>query len=243
MKKGAIAQPIPIGQPVALTATDLERLREPRYVCSSPAKLRDSHHRIARLAAAGLRMNEIAAKTGYGYVRVRDLLASPAMDELVAQYRKKVDEAFIESQDEFFELATANMLAAERHISDHIAELDSTGDLLPVRTALAISRDAADRFGYGKKTQQTNINVDFAAALEKAIARSGKTIEGAVGTAGATPANRGNSGNVEVPRPPRPTLAPEPTHPLAPLTPPPVLSSRRPNSAPAVQVPLIRRRA
>lgn len=174
MHKGAVAKPIPIGQPEALVASDLARLNEKRYVASTPQKLRDSHHMIARLAATGLRGFQIAEKLGYSRVRVNDLLNSPAMEELVANYRAKVDEAFVENADAFFDLATRNMLAAERHISDHIAELDEQGELLPIRTALAVSRDAADRFGYGKKTQNLNINVDFAAKLEAAIARSGK---------------------------------------------------------------------
>lgn len=181
MRKGAIADPIPIGQPTALVAADLERLREPRYVASTPQKLRDSHHMIARLTAGGNKPGEVAKLTGYSRERVTALLSSPAMEELVAQYRLKVDEAFVENQDTFFAVATANMLAAERHISDHIAELDEAGELLPVRTALAISRDAADRFGYGKKTVNLNIHADFATQLEKAIKRSGKgpLIEGA----------------------------------------------------------------
>jgi len=178
MHKGATAKPIPIGQPEPLIAADLERLKEQRYTPSTPQKLRDSHHMIARLSASGLRGYQIAERMGYSSVRVNDLLNSPAMEELVAKYRAKVDEAFVENVDGFFEIATRNMLAAERHIADHISDLDEAGELLPVRTALAISRDAADRFGYGKKSQQTNINVDFASALEKAIARSGKVIEG-----------------------------------------------------------------
>ena len=152
---------------------------------------------------------------GYSAVRVNDLLNSPAMEELVAQYRLKVDEAFVENVDSFFEVATRNMMAAERHISDHIAELDETGELLPVRVALAISRDAADRFGYGKK--QTNINVDFASALEKAIARSGKgtVIEG-------PPSGRPNPPVAVSPPPPRVVerAVPRPT------APPPLLRRR-----------------
>ena len=186
MHKGAVAQPIPIGQPTALIAADLERLKQPRYVASTPQRLRDSHHMIARLAATGLRPFQIAEQTGYSTVRVRDLLASPAMEELVALYRKKVDAEFVESTDAYFTLATSNMVAAERHIADAIAEADEAGELIPIRTALAISRDAADRFGYGKKTQNLNINVDFADKLEKAIKRSGKTIEAVPVQASAT---------------------------------------------------------
>lgn len=178
MQKGAIAQPIPIGQPTALVASDLERLRDTRYVASSPQKLRDSHHMIARLAATGLRPNKIAEQTGYSYQRVRDLLDSPAMQELVAKYRLRVDESFIENTDEFFSAATSNMLIAERMIADTLAEADASGELPSLRTLDAISQGRADRFGYPKKTHQTNVNIDFAAQLEKAIARSGKTIEG-----------------------------------------------------------------
>ena len=166
---------IPIGEPRALVAADLERLRQPRHVPSTPQKLRESHHMIARFAALGLDNHEVGARTGYSRERVGVLLDSPAMKELVAKYRAKIDETYVKQVDTFFELATGNMLAAERHIADTIAELDEKDELLPVRTALAISRDAADRFGFGKHTTATNINVDFAAKLEAAIERSGKT--------------------------------------------------------------------
>ena len=215
MRKGAVPSPIPIGQPTPLAAKDLERLKDPRFVASTPQKLRDSHHMVARLTAAGNKPGEVAIATGYSRERITALLSSPAMEELVAQYRLKVDEAFVENQDTFFALATQNMLAAERHISDHIAELEETGELLPVRTALAISRDAADRFGYGKKTQNLNINVDFAAQLERAIQRSGKTIEGTTQPAVASQRRA---------EPPLPRVGPQP---------------RSPSEAP----PLLRRRA
>lgn len=178
MKNGAVAKPMFCGEPRPLTREDLAMLVQGnRTMTAFPAKLRDSHHRIARLAAAGLRPGEIAQRSGYGRERVGQLLTNPAMEELVARYREKVDEAFAANQDEYYELATSNMLAAERHIADQIAEADEAGELLPIRTALAISRDAADRFGYGKRQTNVNVNVDFAAQLERAIQRSGKTIE------------------------------------------------------------------
>lgn len=217
MKKGAVSKPIPIGQPEPLIAADLERLKEARYAPSTPQKLRDSHHMIARLRASGLRGFQIAERMGYSAVRVNDLLNSPAMEELVAKYRAKVDESFVENTDAFFEVATRNMLAAERHIADHIDALDEAGELLPVRTALAISRDAADRFGYGKKSQQTNINVDFAASLERTIARSkAAAIEGSTSQG---------------------TLLPSPASPPAPRV---VEGSPAPQPVPP---PLLRRRA
>jgi len=197
MQRGATAKPIPIGQPEPMIAADLERLKENRSAPTTVKKLRDSHHMVARLTAAGLRPGEVAEACGYTRERVTALLKSPAIQELVAQYRAKVDVKYEERIDAFLAYRTKNMVAMERHISDGIAEADEAGELIPIRTALAYSADSADRFGYGKKTQQTNINVDFASALEKAIARSGKgpQIEGSISLSappqlGFTPAPR-----------------------------------------------------
>ena len=44
--------------------------------------------------------------------------------------------------------------------------------MLSIRELLSISRDAADRIGLSKRSIQTNVNVDWAAALDRAIARS-----------------------------------------------------------------------
>ena len=69
------------------------------------------------------------------------------------------------------------MTKAERQISDRLDEADETGESLPIRDLVAVSRDAADRLGLGKKSTVTNLNVDFAAKLEAAIGRSAKIIE------------------------------------------------------------------
>ena len=162
-----------------LTRDDLAATFAPAFKLSITAdKIRDSHHRIARLAAAGLRKFEIVERTGYSYNRVHALLGSPAMIELVAKYRDRVNAAFERQQDSFLELATQNMLKAERLLADRLeAQDDPDAKAIPVRDLVAISRDAADRFGYGKKSQVTNVNADFAEQLAQAIARSGKVIE------------------------------------------------------------------
>ena len=64
------------------------------------------------------------------------------------------------------------MLVAERQIADRLEDAEEEGVKLPLKDLLAISRDGADRFGYGKKSAVLNTNVDFAAILEQAIARS-----------------------------------------------------------------------
>lgn len=159
-----------------LTKSDLSKLTATRTV-PVIKRLRDPHHRLARLVASGLRLREAAAQAGYSYGSLTILQKDPAFIELVAHYRKIVVEGFAESQEAFYELATGNMLKAERHIAERIEEKEEEGELLSIREALAISRDAADRFGYGKKQTNVNVNVDFAARLERASRRSATVIE------------------------------------------------------------------
>lgn len=179
MQRQPVAEPKFVTEVRDLTREDLGTLREARAstALAFPAKLRDSHHRIARLVAAGIRQKDIAERTGYAPNRISIICQSPAMQELIARYREKIDDAFVDSIDAYYETATNNMLAAERQIADRLDEADAEGETLPMRDLIAISRDAADRFGYGKKATNVNVNIDFAAQLERAIQRSGKTID------------------------------------------------------------------
>lgn len=161
---------------------EVGRLLEPRAKPDNViAQLRDSHHKVARLLAAGLRPTEVAERSGYSLQSICRFQKVPAFQELLVHYRSVIDEAFAVAADEYATLSTANMIAAERHIADTIAELDEKGELLPVKTALAISADKADRFGYGKKQTNLNVNVDFAKNLEGMIRRSGKVIDAVSG--------------------------------------------------------------
>lgn len=165
----------------SITREDLPRILARRDSTSTlPQRLRESHHTVARLLATGISQTQVAALTGYSATRVGQLAAAPAMQELISHYRAQVDQTFLAATDAFYTLATGNMIAAERHLADRIADLDDSGELLSVREALAISRDAADRFGYEKRKTAINVNADFAALLEKRIAASGVTIDGSV---------------------------------------------------------------
>lgn len=142
------------------------------------AKFRESHHMVAKLFAAGLRGKEIAARTGYGENWLAQLHNDPAFQELLSKYRDLDTQMFLEGRDEFYSLATKNMIQAERQLSDKMDELDEEGEFLPTRELVAVVADRADRFGYGKRETKFNVNVDFADALQRAIKRSGKTIDG-----------------------------------------------------------------
>jgi hypothetical protein len=128
--------------------------------------------------AAGFRPEEVAWRSGYSIQRIGSLIHTPAFVELVAKYRDKVDAKFLESIDDFKELAIGNMIKAERMTAEKLEEHEEEGTYPPIRDLIAISRDAADRFGYGKHQTNVNVNVDYAAKLEQTIARSkGVTIE------------------------------------------------------------------
>lgn len=143
-------------------------------------RFKDPHLRVARLFAAGLRLEEVAERAGYSYQRVHTLSTDPAFQNLIAGYRSKVDAAFAANADDFYEQATSNMRKAEAQLAEKLEAAEESGELLPTRDLIAISGDRMDRFGYGKRQTNLNVNADFASLLEKAIARSGKTIEGSV---------------------------------------------------------------
>lgn len=174
---GRMARPYTLGTIRELTPEDTATLREPRTQVSRVARFRDSHHRVARLIASGMRIEDVITHSGYSSQRVLTLTSDPAFQNLVAKYRAKVDEAFISGIDSYYEFATSNMLKAERMISDKLEDAEDGEVVVPMRELIAISRDAADRFGYGKHQTNTNVNVDFAKELEKAISRTGKSIE------------------------------------------------------------------
>lgn len=163
-----------------LTREDLGMIEEKRESDDrsgggAAARFRDPHHRLARLFAAGLRTDEVVERSGYSYGRVSQLKGTPAFEELIAKYREKVDAAFVANVDDFYDQATANMRMAERMIAERLEEADDEGGAaIPLKTLVDISGDRMDRFGYGKRQTNVNVNVDFAKQLEDAIARSGK---------------------------------------------------------------------
>lgn len=153
---------------------------------SKVAVLRDSHHMVARLLALGLRPGEVARRAGYSLGRVSTLQSDPAFQELITKYRGTVDESFAETADEYFETVAANRIIAARRLNDMLT--DDEKEFTPAQL-VAIHADAADRTGYPKRSVAVNVNVDFAARLDKAIAATKKalpspTFQGSAGGGG-----------------------------------------------------------
>lgn len=158
-----------------LTRDDIAVLAVPRAK-TMVKKLRDPHHKLAKLIAIGIPLRDAAIRSGYSYARAAFLTSDPAFKDLVAKYTYSITEKFEQAIDDYTELTTGNMLMAERMIREKLEEADEANELPPVRDLIAISRDAADRFGYGKKQTNLNVNVDFAAKLEDRIRKSGRQI-------------------------------------------------------------------
>lgn len=145
-------------------------------------QFRESHHAVARMIASGMTDMMIRRRTGYTGRLLKQLKETPAFQQLISDYKDEVFEKINADTDSFAELSIANMTAAERQIADKLAEADEQGLLLPFNDLHKIVSDRADRFGYSKRVTNTNINVDIAVALDRAIERSGavRQIEGRV---------------------------------------------------------------
>src|SRR6266436_6507455 len=158
-----------------LTREDMLALQGPRPPQNRPRVMRETHHRLARMVAAGFRTEEILRLTGYSYTRLHTLKHDPAFMELVTQYQGKVDEAYVRGVDEFWETSTSNMLRAERKIEDRLDEDDVGLEKISLKDLMALTSDRADRFGYSKKIVNRNENLDFAKMMEQVARASGRS--------------------------------------------------------------------
>jgi hypothetical protein len=66
-------------------------------------------------------------------------------------------------------------MKAERKLADKLDD-DDDNEEMSVRELISIARDAADRVGLSKRSIQTNVNMDFAQLLDRAIARSDQVL-------------------------------------------------------------------
>jgi hypothetical protein len=135
-------------------------------------RLRDSHHRLARLIAAGKTHTDAGAMAGYSVGSIGRLMEDPAFLDLVAVYRKVVKEEL----EEYVDLATANLIRGERIIGDSLeaaSDREEPLSLVELRPVLDIVSERQDRFGYPKQQVNHNVSHDLAGRLEAARKRSG----------------------------------------------------------------------
>lgn len=167
LHRGRLPKTLHIGEIRELSPEDLLRLRDKRSV-PVVQRLRDPHHRVARLLAFGLRPAEVAAECGYSLARIYTLQADPSVQDLVAKYRGDVNSSHRNALDEYHAEVNSLNRKSLRCLHEHFDEADEKGELVAFEKALKTFVDTSDRVGISKKTVQTNVNIDFAAKLEKA---------------------------------------------------------------------------
>ena len=158
-----------------LTAEDLASLRT-RSAVNPVKRFRDSHHKMARLFASGLRVGQVAELTGYSVSRVSVFHNNPTFQALIAEKRGIEDAIAADQITAYNQLILENGLKAERKLADKLDD-DDENEEMSVRELVSIARDAADRVGLSKRSIQTNVSLDFAAILDRAIARTNRVVE------------------------------------------------------------------
>ena len=152
---------------------------KPKYPGNRIQTLRDSHHRVLRFAAAGHTPLEIAGKTGYTSTRVSQIINSPSAQDQILKYRDMITEVWLDDVAEDQRAMGRIHRMANRLIEDKLEDHLDDPDANPIRleTALKIRDSMADRIGYHRKTATENVNVNFAANLEKIRAARRKADE------------------------------------------------------------------
>lgn len=157
-----------------VTARDLANLDATKDTSQpSVARIRDSHHSLARLIALGKSNVEVAAITGYSQTRISILRTQdPAFKELVEFYRARVDEQFLD-----FTYRTAEMrndalsVLHERIVEDP--------DRVENKELIEALKFSADRTGHGPKMKsEVAVNFSLSALIKEAEQLELKQIEG-----------------------------------------------------------------
>jgi hypothetical protein len=152
-----------------LTAADIALLATERAIQPPDLvrRLSDSHHALARELAAGKPPAEASLKTGYSPSRISILRHSPAFQELIAFYQESLATEAIDFRERI------------RNFSmDVLADIAEEMEEYPERYSPGMKAElfklTADRGGLGPESRSTNvsINVDYAARLERGLARA-----------------------------------------------------------------------
>lgn len=126
-----------------VTEEDLEKLKTQTRGSKPPAlqKIRDSHHALARAIAQGMSQTEAARNTGFSVSRVSILLQDPTFSDLVAFYRERVNEAYMDLHERIKLLS----VDAVEELHDR---LRSEPDKISTSTLLELTTRILDRAGH-----------------------------------------------------------------------------------------------
>ena len=128
-----------------LTGGDIQALAEgeaaPAYTQAKPlARLSTIHHQLAKAVAEGRKNVDIAAATGLSSVRISQLKADPAFQELVAHYAKSVDHIYCDAHSRLAQTAVLTL-------DELNSRLEADPDKFSNRDLKEIAEMALDRSG------------------------------------------------------------------------------------------------
>lgn len=136
-------------------------------------RIRERHHKLARLLAEGRKEEEVATMCNYSVMRIQQLMKDPSFSHLVKHYREMVNEEFIDFQSK---LAEAGMDGLELILD----RMEENPDDIEMRDLVKIVTMAADRTGHGP-SQKSEVTISFGERLARAKERlrvhTGQVIE------------------------------------------------------------------
>lgn len=137
-----------------LTPADLAMPKSAIQTARPIAKIRDSHHALARVLASGQTEAEASIVTGYSASRISILKADPQFQELLEFYRRSTVDIVADYRQRMVNLG----LDAMQELEDR---LDESPEQFSPALLKDIVKDMADRTGHApNKGSPININID-----------------------------------------------------------------------------------
>lgn len=119
------------------------------------AKLRTTHHELARLLSLGLKDVEVSRVTGYSQAWISTLKTNPMFQELLSHYMAQRDEVVVDVGRRLQGLSITAIELMQEKLLDK-------GDSLTMKELAQVAELGLDRTGYGKTATQVNVSVPAA---------------------------------------------------------------------------------
>lgn len=148
-----------LGLEIIEEITDIQEGEQPVPAIVAPAKLRDSHHAVARLVALGQAPAEISIQTGYSMIRLYTLARDPAFKDLVAFYRNN------ETQVHQDFMASMGLVARDALQEIH-ERLQDTPDRFDENQLVDLFKVVADRAGFAPVQRTINKSIHTTIGLK-----------------------------------------------------------------------------
>lgn len=142
----------------ALSLTEIASLDNPTQALPLPPtmlKLLDSHHKAAVLVAAGKKVIDIAAETGYTPSTISNFKSDPAFQSLVEHYRKQTKAVFADVPKRMADLSEDVITEIHRRVSN-------SEEIISIPNLIKLGVLFLDRTGHGptSKSEHTHEVLD-----------------------------------------------------------------------------------